>query len=302
MKTVILTGASGFLGRQTIEPLLERGYRVHAVSRAEPAEDSIFENVVWHRVNLRDERETDALVESVRASHLLHFAWYVEHGKFWNAPENKLWLEASVRLFEKFKANGGERIVAAGSCAEYEWGNDETLSEDKTPLKPQNFYGECKLKLQKALAETEMSHAWGRIFFLFGEYEPPRRLIASVIASLLQNESADCSHGRQIRDFLYVRDAADAFAALLDSELQGAVNIASGRARTIREIVLQAADLLERRELVRFGEIHAAENEPESIVADARRLREELGWTEIFGVERGLKKTIEFWKQYEDND
>jgi nucleoside-diphosphate-sugar epimerase len=301
MKTVILTGASGFIGRQAIAPLLERNYRVHAVSTAQPTEDLIFENVVWHRVNLLDERETAAMCELVKATHLLHFAWSVEHGKFWNAPENKIWLDASVKLVEQFKACGGERIVAAGTCAEYEWGTDAILSEEKTPLKPQNFYGECKLELQKALAASGISQACGRIFFLFGEQEYPARLIASVINSLLKNEYADCSHGRQIRDFMYVRDVSDAFAALLDSNAQGAVNIASGKAQRIREIVLRTADLLGKRELVRFGKIPPGENEPERIVADTRRLREELGWIERYGIERGLEQTIEFWKHYESN-
>ena len=296
MKTVILTGASGFIGRQAIAPLLERNYEIHAVSDAAPTADSIFENVVWHRVNLLDERETAAMCAEIKATHLLHFAWYVEHGKFWNAPENKIWLDASINLIKKFKASGGERIVVSGTCAEYEWGADQILSEEKTPLKPQNFYGECKLALQKKLAAVNISQAWGRIFFLFGEREDPRRLIASVINSLVQDEFADCSHGGQIRDFMYVRDVSDAFAALLDSDLQGAVNIASGKARTIKEIVWQTADLLGRREMVRFGKIASSESEPESIAADTRRLNKEIGWTERYGIQRGLEQTIEYWK------
>ncbi len=296
MKTVILTGANGFIGRQAIAPLLERNYEVHAVSRVAPSADLIFENVVWHQTNLLDAGETAALCKQIKASHLLHFAWYVEHGKFWNAPENEIWLDASVKLIEQFKANGGERIVISGTCAEYEWGADSVLSEAETLLKPQNFYGECKLELHKKLAAANISQAWGRIFFLFGEHEHPNRLIASVINSLVQNEFADCSHGGQIRDFMYVKDIADAFVALLDSDIQSAVNIASGKARTIREIVLQTADLLDKREMVRFGKIAAAKNEPESIVADTRRLREELGWTERYGIQRGLEQTIEFWK------
>ena len=302
MKTIILTGANGFIGRQAIAPLLERNYKIHAVSTSKPTEDLIFENVIWHRVNLLDERETGALCETVKATHLLHFAWYVKHGKFWNAPENEIWLDASINLIERFKASGGKRIVTAGTCAEYEWGKDKILSEEKTPLKPQNLYGECKLELQQRLAASGISQGWGRMFFLFGEYEHRNRLIASVINSLVQNEYADCSHGRQIRDFMYVGDVSDAFAALLDSDLQGAVNVASGKAQTIREIVQRTADILRKRKFVRFGKIPAGENEPERIVADTRRLREELGWTERYGIERGLERTIEFWKNYENND
>ncbi len=296
MKRVILTGADGFIGRQAILPLLGRNYEVHAVSNREPAEDLRFENVIWHKTNLLDASEIEDLCRKIQATHLLHFAWYVEHGKFWNAPENEIWTAASIHLIENFNRFGGTRIVVSGSCAEYEWGKDEVLHETKTPLVPQNFYGECKVKLQKKLAETSQNYAWGRIFFLYGEHEAPKRLIASVINSLLKDEFADCSHGEQIRDFLYVRDIADAFAALLDSEVQSAVNIASGEARSIREIVLTAAEILEKIENLRFGVISSPENEPKSIVADTRRLREEVGWQANYTLTEALTETIEWWK------
>ncbi len=296
MKRVILTGADGFIGRQAILPLLGRNYEVHAVSNREPTEDLRFESVVWHKTNLLDAAEIEDLCRKIEATHLLHFAWYVEHGKFWNAPENEIWTEASVKLIEKFNRFGGERIVVSGSCAEYEWGKDDVLHETKTPLKPQNFYGECKVKLQKKLAETSKNQAWGRIFFLYGEHEAPKRLVASVINSLLADEFANCSHGEQIRDFLYVKDIADAFVALLDSDVQGAVNIASGEAHSIREIVLTAAEILGKIENLRFGVIPSPENEPKSIVADTQRLCEEVGWQANYTLAEALTETIEWWK------
>jgi len=297
MKKVILTGANGFIGRQAILPLLERNFEIHAVSNIAPTDDLLFENVVWHQVNLLSKEEISRMCAEINASHLLHFAWNVEHGKFWNAPENEVWLNASIDLIESFTSNGGERIVVSGTCAEYEWGKDGILSEETTPLKPQNFYGECKLKLFEKLAEKDLNFAWGRVFFLFGEHESPKRLIASVINSLLKNEFADCSHGAQIRDFMYVKDVADAFAALLDSSVNGAVNIASGKAQTLKEIILQTAVLLQaNRELIRFGQIPTAENDPASIVADTRILNEKVGWRERYGFLRGLEQTIEYWK------
>ena len=280
MKTVILTGANGFVGRQAIIPLIERNYVVHAVSNTLPTVDLIFENVVWHQADLLNQDKTAKFCEKVKATHLLHFAWYVEHGEFWNSRENETWLDASVNLIEQFKTNGGERIVVSGTCAEYEWGVDKILSENKTPLKPNSIYGECKLELHKRLADFEISQAWGRIFFLFGEFEHPNRLISSVIKSLLNNEYADCSHGRQIRDLMYVADVADAFAALLDSDVQGVVNIGSGKERTIREVVLKTARLLGKSELVRFGKIQPSSVEPQSLVANTARLNGEVKWQE----------------------
>ena len=291
-----MTGADGFIGRQAILPLIAKGYEVHAVSNRQPTDDLIFENVIWHKTNLLDAIEIENLCRTIQATHLLHFAWYVEHGKFWNAPENEIWTNASLHLIETFNRSGGERIVIAGTCAEYEWGKDAILHETKTPLIPQNFYGECKVKLQKKLAESGNSQAWGRIFFLYGEFETSQRLIASVINSLLKNEFADCSHGRQVRDFLYVKDVADAFVALLDSNVQGAVNIASGKSRTIREIVLIVAKVLGKVENLRFGIIPSPENDPQSIIADTQRLNSEIGWSAKYTLEEGITETIKWWK------
>lgn len=297
MKRVILTGANGFVGKQAIAPLLAKNYEVHAVSNVAPTADLFFENVIWHKANLLDAAETEKLCRTVKASHLLHFAWYVEHGKFWNAPENADWTAASKRIFDTFQQNGGERITTAGTCAEYEWGKDAILSESTTPLKPANLYGECKLKLQKILAAGEnLNWAWGRIFFLYGEFEEPRRLIASVINSLLRDEFADCSHGSQRRDFLYVKDVAEAFVALLDSEVNGAVNIGSGEGLTLKEIVLTAAEQIGKPGKVRFGIVPTAPDEPKNIIADITRLRSEVDWQPRYSLADGIAETIKWWK------
>jgi len=103
-------------------------------------------------------------------------------------------------------------------------------------------------------------------------------LVPSVIASLLRGEAARCTHGDQIRDFLHVTDVADAFVALLDSPVEGAVNIASGNPVALRQIVLAAADCLGARERVQFDAPSPSDNEPPLLVADWRRLANELGW------------------------
>ena len=120
----------------------------------------------------------------------------------------------------------GIRLVAGG-------GVQRTLEPAREQLRhPCTPYAECKIALQQTLADVGrtqgLSTAWGRIFFQFGPHEHPERLVASVIISLLSGREAPCTHGRQIRSFLHVADVGAAFAALLDSELEGAVNIGSG--------------------------------------------------------------------------
>jgi nucleoside-diphosphate-sugar epimerase len=141
-----------------------------------------------------------------------------------------------------------------------------------------------------------LSSAWGRIFFLYGPGEHRDKLVASVLSSLLQGQEARCTHGNQVRDFLHVEDVASAFVALLDSKVEGAVNIASGQPITIRDVVLLAADQFAARERVEFGANAAPENEPPLLVADVRRLRDEVGWSPAYQIGSGLEQTARWWE------
>lgn len=297
MKKVLITGASGFIGRQCLLPLLEKGYEVHALA-LESVTDYEKE-VAWHCQNFLDEEKTKKLLEAIRPSHCLHLAWYTEPGKYWSSPENLRWTAASISLIHSFYTLGGERFVGAGSCAEYDWRYGH-CSEATTPLEPATLYGACKNVLQKVLAVFSasqfLSSAWGRVFFLYGPYEHPSRLIPTVIRSLLLNQSVDLSHGRQLRDYLHVSDAANAFVSLLDSTLTGSLNIASGIPVTIKNLVLTVANQLGNQELLKFGNLPSHPDEPELLTADITRIKNDLHFLAQYGMEEGLQQTIAWWK------
>lgn len=300
MKTVLLTGATGFIGRFAVAPLLAENYTVHAVT-SKPIRFETKENLIWHRANLLDADETTNLIKKIRPTHLLHFAWYVEPGKVWNAVENMDWLRASLHLAERFAENGGERLVVSGTCAEYDWTESGLFSEHSTKLRPQHFYGTTKhalnLTLTKFAEISNLSYAWGRVFYLFGANERPQRLVPAVINALLKNESAETSHGNQIRDFMKVEDVAEAFVALLESDVSGAVNVASGVPVTLREIIFKIAAVTGNRHLVKLGVVSAPPDEPPQIVADVGRLESEVGWKPKRSLDAGLAETVEWWRE-----
>jgi nucleoside-diphosphate-sugar epimerase len=137
----------------------------------------------------------------------------------------------------------------------------------------------------------------GANLFLYGPHENSQRLVASIIHSGLKNEPPACSHPDQKLDFLFIEDAASAFVALLESHVSGPVNIAAGRAFALEEIIRAVAAHLERPELLAFNGTRPAIGAPPLLVADIRRLQEEVGWKPRFDLKQGLELTIQWWKE-----
>lgn len=302
MKKVLVTGGSGFIGRHALLPLIDRGYEVHCIYRSKQPAIIREENLVqWHQADLLNRNEVKNLLGSINPSYLLHLAWDVTPGSYLESKNNFDWLCSGLHLLEDFSEFGGKRAVCAGTCFEYDL-HAGYCTENHTPTVPATFYGFCKNQFriigEKYADKVALDFAWGRIFYPFGPHENKIRLVPSVINSLLSGEAALCTHGTQIRDFLYVADVADAFAALLDSEVNGIVNIGSGKPVSIKEIVQMIAKNLGKDTEIRFGALPSRADEAPFIVADTYRLNKEVDWHQKFSLEEGIKNTISWWKEY----
>jgi nucleoside-diphosphate-sugar epimerase len=299
VKRVLVTGASGFVGRQTLAPLAALGFEVHAAGRS-PAPAA---GVAWHEVDLLDPFAAERLCWDVAPSHLLHVAWFAEPGRYWTSPENPRWVEASVRLLRAFVAAGGRRAVGVGTCAEYDWSAPSPFDERTTPLRPASLYAACKHAVhvvQEAYAASSgVSQAWARLFHLYGPHEHPGRLVPGVAIALRRGGEAACTEGRHRRDFLHVADAGEALARLLDSGVAGAVNVASGEAVAVRAVVEEVARHSGGSGVVRFGARALPAGEPDEIAARVDRLRDEVGWRPRRTLAEGIADVVAWWREHE---
>jgi nucleoside-diphosphate-sugar epimerase len=270
--------------------------------RGAPATDIDVPGVTWHEIDLLKRGLVERLLTELRPSLLLHLAWDVRRGLSRQPlPPGDYgpWVRTGLELVRRFAEGGGRRVVIAGSCAEYDW-NEGPCVEGKTPIRPATAYGAAKQALCRLVSEYAAEHglslAWGRPFFVYGPHEHTERFVPSVVRALLCGRPAECSHGKQIRDYLHVEDVATAFVALLRSDVQGPVNIASGNPVTLERIATLAAEIVGREDLLHFGVRPVAADEAARIAADVTRLTHEVGWNASYGLEAGLRHTIDWWK------
>jgi len=253
---VLLTGATGFVGRQVLNALRERGVAVRAVIRegtearlAAAIEDIVAtpdlfaENAAWWARACAD------------IDIAIHAAWFAEPGSYLHSPKNKACLAGTLELAEGVARAGVRRFVGIGTCFEYDLAAG-ALSVD-TPLKPATPYAEAKAAaftaLSRMFAEQGIAFAWCRLFYLYGEGEDERRLVPYLRKRLAAGEQAELSSGTQVRDYLDVCEAGRMIADVALGSVQGPVNICSGIPVTVRELAGRIADEYGRRDLLRFS-------------------------------------------------
>lgn len=279
---ILLTGAGGFIGSHVARELLRAGHEVHAVVR-EGSDTRRIDDLPALRVH---RGKLDDL--PVRPELLVSLAWIATPGKYLEAPENRDCLEGTRRLLSKADC----RAVVAGTCFEFDTSLGK-LRED-SPVKPTTLYARCKDELRREV-EARPNSAWVRFFYQYGPWEDERRLVPAVIRNLLKGQEAKVSPGGQRRDFLHVEDVASAVRAVAESRLTGCVNVGSGEAPTVKEIVTTIGEAVGRPELLRFGAVPYYEGEPMLIVADNAKLRS-TGWAPRIGLPEGVARTVEWWR------
>lgn len=256
---ILVTGGSGFVGRQILKALSGKAVRLRLIARTPSrlAFTAGWKNVerIIPTPNLFAESTTWWEEACAGVDTLIHAAWYVEPGHYLHSPTNLDCLTGTLAIAKGALAAHIRRFVGLGTCLEYA-ASDLPYPSD-APLLPQTPYAGAKIATYSALSQWLPSQGvefcWCRLFHLFGEGEDPRRLIPYLHARLAAGEVAAMSRGTQILDFLDVAQAGRMIVDTALSNTQGATNVCSGNPITVKQLAERIADEYGRRDLLDFG-------------------------------------------------
>lgn len=291
-RKVLVTGGSGFLGSHLCQRLYHLGAEVHATSRTyRPARHS---GQIWWHSDLTALEEVRALLSKHRPEVIFHLA-----GSVGASPDRELVLPTfqsllltTVNLLIAGTELGCRRIILAGSLT-------EPKSQDLHPT-PSSPYAAAKWA---ASGYGRMFHSlYGTPsvvlipFMTFGPGQDPRKLIPSVILSLLRGEVPRMTSGRWEADWVYVDDVIQAFLVAGEApNVEGkTLDIGSGLTNSVRTIVDLLVQQMGGHMKPAYGVLPDRPMEPIR-VADVRHTRQELGWECSTSLEKGLRQTIDWY-------
>jgi nucleoside-diphosphate-sugar epimerase len=270
-RRVLLTGSTGFVGCQVLAALRDSPVTIRLVVRRtgmRPAGVDYPDLEVFDSADVFAEEQEWWASVCADVDTVIHVAWYAEPGKYLESPNNLDCLSGTLTLAKACAQAGVRHFVGIGTCFEYDL--EGGLLSTNTPLKPGTLYGSAKaaayLSLASYFAGLGMGFSWCRLFYLYGEGEDDRRLAAYIRSRLCRGMPAELSSGRQVRDFMDVKEAGQAIARVALGPACGAVNICSGIGVSVRELAERIADEYGRRDLLHFGARPDNASEPPLIV------------------------------------
>jgi nucleoside-diphosphate-sugar epimerase len=292
---VVVSGASGFLGRRLCARLQREGAEIHAVSRSRHEEGQ--DGLRWWQVAMEDGAAVERMVQETKPEQIFHLSGLSSGapGLDLVQPTFQSQLASTVNVLTAAARFGCQRVILIGSLEE-----PAGTAEDGVPASP---YGAAKwgaamyARMFHRLYQTPVVIA--RVYMAYGPGQAEEKIVPYTIRSLLRGQAPRLSSGRRRLDWIYVDDAVEGLvqAAEADGVDGSTLEFGSGRAVSIREVVDELVAIVDPKVRPVFGAVGDRPSEAVRI-ADTKKTAQVLGWRTHTSLAEGLRRTVEWYAQH----
>lgn len=303
MKYAIVTGGTGFLGRNMIRKLCDSGYAVYAVVRPDSSNvDRLPVHSNVHPIFCSLDEVDDALSDVPgQCDVMYHFAWGgVNRSEIDSEEIHNANLNNSMAVLRAAVNKGCSCFIDAGSRVEY--GALEGPFSENLTCHPLVAYGKAKLDFCRQASDfckdTNMRFFHARIFSVYGSDDHPWSLIYTAVTRMLKNEPMKLSACKQRWNFMDVRDTVDLLLTMFEKKDKipendnGIFNVATSDIRPLREFVDEIYKITNSRSELEFGRFKQGVESALSILPDMAKVKEKLGWEPRISFGEGIRHMI----------
>ncbi len=297
-KSILIAGGTGFIGFHLAKKCLNLNWSVTSLSTSLPKKKRKLKKVSY---KICDISNYNQIIKNIKPdfNYVVNLAGYVDHS-------NKLKTMKShyigCKNLSKFFLNSKiKKFIQVGSSIEY--GKIKSpQSERKFSKKTFSIYG--KAKLLSTLFSQNLYKKFNfpvtilRLYLVYGPYQDINRVIPITISNALKDKKFNCSNGLQLRDFIYIDDVINAIIKTLkNSKSSGEIiNIGSGKPISIKNVIIKICNLINSGKPL-FGKVKLRNDEIMKLYPNVNKAKKILGWIPHTSLEKGLKKTINFFSK-----
>lgn len=295
MKKIIIFGGTGFIGYHLCQKALKNKYKVISISKHPPAKIRKLKNIKYINIDATKIKNFKKINKD--SEFIINAAGYGSHSrgrKGKNLYKDHISIIKNIiNYFDKDKI---KKLIQIGSSSEYAK-NDLRINENfKT--KPISYYGKAKLHITKLLQNQfknkKLPITIFRIFQAYGPNQDENRLIPYVIKNLKRKKNVFLTSGKQIRDFCYIDDIANAIFLSIDNKKTNGqiINLGSGKKISVEQIVRKIFKRIKKGKLI-FNAKNFHYGEQKIILPNILKAKKLLKWRPLISLDKGISKTLE---------
>ena len=305
-KNILITGATGFVGANLVRHFLKRGANISIIKRRQSnlwRIKDVIKQISAYNADLLDQEKICRVVKSIKPDIILHTAAYGGHVTQDDQSQIlKTNFDGTVNLLDSCLKSGFEFFVNTGSSSEY--GIKDSPMRESDLLEPVTLYGASKasasIYCQYAANKYRLPIITLRLFSPYGYFDDGNRAVSCIVLSCLKNKTVNIFSPDSVRDFVFIDDVVDSYEKAVErsDDISGGIfNIGSGKQCSIKKLAGKIKKAFGDNTPIKYQKKYSNRIEPKSWVADISRSREWLKWKPGFSIDKGLMKTMHWFRE-----